>query len=54
MTTLLGASFKQRSLNLEQFILGNIPQHGLIREGAELPQTLDPEVVFGSPQASVR
>jgi len=32
MTTLLGASFKQRSLNLEQFILGNIPQHGLIRK----------------------
>jgi succinoglycan biosynthesis protein ExoU len=28
----LGASLKQRSLNLEQFILGNIPQPGLVRK----------------------
>jgi succinoglycan biosynthesis protein ExoU len=32
MATLLGASFKQRSLNLEQFVLGNIPQPGFVRK----------------------
>jgi succinoglycan biosynthesis protein ExoU len=32
MATLLGTSFKQRSLNLEQFILGNLPQPGVVRK----------------------